>query len=492
MLAPLKFWLKRSALIAGVAAVTLLAWRVYDTELGPPLELWHTVVPHELSAQQIDKADWVQWQAAEQRVFDEVRREVSDKLAVEDTPAINRYQPQSRVYPARFIQDWNRSYVLEPEGVAKGVVVLLHGLTDSPYSLRHIARRYCESGFVAIGIRMPGHGTVPAGLTDADWPDWMAATRLAVREARQQVPAPAPLHLVGFSNGGALAVKYALDSLSDPQLARADQLILISPMIGVNSFARYAGLAGLPAVLPAFSKAAWLGRLPEFNPFKYNSFPVNGARQSWLLTDALQSQLLLLSKQDALRDLPPILAFQSLMDHTVSTPAVVNGLFRLLPDNGSELVLFDINRSRDFGGLLTPAASASIEQMLPPPPRNYQTSLVTNLSAESSEMVVRNTPARSEIATQTPLGLDYPKDIYSLSHVALPFPQSDALYGQQPDKDEDFGVHLGTLAARGERGVLMVPMDTLMRVTSNPFYGYLLERIEQDIKRGTQVKDAGN
>jgi len=171
---------------------------------------------------------------------------------------------------------------------------------------------------------------------------------------------------------------------------------------------------------------------------------------------------------------------------------VVNGLFRLLPDNGSELVLFDINRSRDFGGLLTPAASASIEQMLPPPPRNYQTSLVTNLSAESSEMVVRNTPARSEIATQTPLGLDYPKDIYSLSHVALPFPQSDALYGQQPDKDEDFGVHLGTLAARGERGVLMVPMDTLMRVTSNPFYGYLLERIEQDIKRGTRVKDAGN
>jgi alpha-beta hydrolase superfamily lysophospholipase len=44
--------------------------------------------------------------------------------------------------------------------------VLLHGLTDSPYSLRHIAKLYRERGFVAIGIRMPGHGTVPAGLTD--------------------------------------------------------------------------------------------------------------------------------------------------------------------------------------------------------------------------------------------------------------------------------------------------------------------------------------
>ena len=51
-------------------------------------------------------------------------------------------------------------------------------------------------------------------------------------------------------------------------------------MIGLTSFARFAGLAGLPAVLPAFAKAAWLAVLPEFNPFKYNSFPINGARQA--------------------------------------------------------------------------------------------------------------------------------------------------------------------------------------------------------------------
>jgi alpha-beta hydrolase superfamily lysophospholipase len=67
-------------------------------------------------------------------------------------------------------------------------VVLLHGLTDSPYGLRHIARRYAERGFVAIGLRVPGHGTVPAGLTDARWEDWVAATRLALREARRRAP----------------------------------------------------------------------------------------------------------------------------------------------------------------------------------------------------------------------------------------------------------------------------------------------------------------
>ena len=44
------------------------------------------------------------------------------------------------------------------------------------------------------------------------------------------------------------------------------------------------------------------------------------------------------------------------------------------------------------------------------------------------------------------LGLQYPKGVYSLSHVALPFPLSDSLYGLTPDQTEDFGVHLGSLA----------------------------------------------
>ena len=127
------------------------------------------------------------------------------------------------MYPGHFARDWNRSYVLEPDGPPKGAVVLLHGLTDSPYSLRHIADRYRDLGYIAIGLRLPGHGTVPGALTATKWQDWLAATRLAVREARRRVGASAPLHLVGYSAGGALAVKYALDAIEDPQLTRPDQ-----------------------------------------------------------------------------------------------------------------------------------------------------------------------------------------------------------------------------------------------------------------------------
>ena len=56
-----------------------------------------------------------------------------------------------------------------------------------------------------------------------------------------------PLQIVGYSNGGALALKHALDALDDQRLERADRIVLISPMIGIIAFARFVGLAALPA-----------------------------------------------------------------------------------------------------------------------------------------------------------------------------------------------------------------------------------------------------
>ena len=69
--------------------------------------------------------------------------------------------------------------------------------------------------------------------------------------------------------------------------------------------------------------------------------------------------------------------------------------------------------------------------------------------------------------------------MFSLSHIALPFPTSDGLYGIDPDPAEDFGVNLGALAVRGERGTLIVNQDFLTRMSSNPFFPYMLERIAQ-------------
>ncbi|GAB2946678.1 alpha/beta hydrolase [Hafnia psychrotolerans] len=471
--------LKKLLLAIVLVVITLLGVRTYDALQGPPLEPWHKLVPDELSAEQLDKSDWTAYLRAEQQAFIEVKQEVTDKLDAEERIPLNRYYDRSPIYPEHFSQDWNRSYELMPAGKPVGAVVLLHGLTDSPYSLRHIAEDYRRRGFVAVGIRLPGHGTVPGGLTNVDWEQWLAATRLAVREARRAAGADVPLQLVGFSNGGALAMKYTLDTLDDSALTRPSRVVLISPMIGITRFARFAGYAGWPAIFPAFAKTAWLNVMPEFNPFKYNSFPVKAARQSYLLTHVLQQQISKDAQSGKLAQLPPLLAFQSVVDSTVSTRAVVSSLFNQLPANGSQLVLFDINRSAYVGPLLRPAVEAAVERLLPPSPRHYQTTVITNASPDQSATVAQITQAGQTEAITTPLGLDYPAEFFSLSHVALPFPTDDSLYGRNPQGAPQYGIHLGRLAARGETGALVVSMDQLMRVSSNPFYPYMLQRIAE-------------
>jgi alpha-beta hydrolase superfamily lysophospholipase len=290
-----------------------------------------------------------------------------------------------------------------------------------------------------------------------------------------------PLHLVGYSNGGALALKYSLDSLADPKLARPDRLVLLSPMVGITSFARFAGVLGWPAAFPAFAKAAWLDVLPEYNPFKYNSFPVNAARQSSQVVRAVEETFAGAAKSGTLAKLPPVLTFQSVLDATVSTGAVVQGLYGNLPANGSELVIFDRNHRAGVGPMIRPAQADVLSSLLPPAPRRFAFTIVGNATQDAATDEARTVAAGATDTQTRNLGPLYPNDVYSLSHVALPFPPQDGLYGSEPEAGENFGVRLGMVAVRGERGALIVGADTLMRASSNPFFGYMLERIEAGI-----------
>jgi len=471
-------WTKRAAFTIALVLITIAAVRIFDAQRMPPLGPWHTWVPNEMHARELDKATWADYIAHENGLFDAVKKNVTDKLTPSERVAANRYYSGSPIYPGHLRTDWNRSYELTPAGKPRGAVVMLHGLTDSPYSLRHLARRYQRDGFVVVSIRLPGHGTVPSSLSDVTAEDWEAATRLAVREARRRVPAPAPLHIVGFSNGGALALEYALEALRDPSLPQADHLILISPMIGITRFARFAGLAAWPSILPPFEKLAWLDILPEFNPFKYNSFPVNGARQSWQVTQSIQQEVARAARQGRLAALPPVLTFQSVLDSTVHTSAIITSLYAQLPDNGSELVLFDINRTTLLSPLLRASMRDALQRLAPTPPLHYRFTVLTNASPTSEHVVEESIAPDSTATTVTPTGLDYPTGVFSLSHVALPFPETDALYGRTPDPDDDVGVHLGAQSIRGETGGLIVGPGMLTRLSWNPFYPYLASRID--------------
>jgi alpha-beta hydrolase superfamily lysophospholipase len=455
----------------------------------PDLEAWHRYVPADATAPDLDQATLADYLRREDVVFRDVRDRIERTSPGSAPPPANRYDRRSRSYPSRLGWDGNRTYELVPAGEVVGGALLIHGLTDSPYSMRAVGETLKANGYYGLALRMPGHGTVPAGLTTAVWEDWLAAVRLGARHVRERIGPDKPLMLVGYSNGGALVLKYALDQVERGDGARPMRIVLISPMIGVQPFAWMARLISLLGPIPYFEKARWLDVMPEYNPFKYNSFPANAGLQSWRLTTTVQAQILRLGKAGRLKDLPPVLAFQSLVDATVSTDAVVHALFDQLDGNGSELVLFDINRLSGMEPFIDPASATTLSRLTDRSARRYGRALVTNADRDSLEVVERSIPAnRTEIATR-PLGLAWPPEMFSLAHIALPFTVDDEVYGRNPRPSSSEVVHLGTLSPRGERAVLTVPLDTLMRVSCNPFFPYLAERLTAWIDNGKTARE---
>ena len=73
--------------------------------------------------------------------------------------------------------------------------------------------------------------------------------------------------------------------------------------------------------------------------------------------------------------------------------------------------------------------------------------------------------------------MPWPAEVFSMTHVAVPFPVTDPLYGLEAPLTPEGMLALGRLSPRGERGVLTVGTDVLMRLTSNPFFPFVAERI---------------
>ena len=197
--------------------------------------------------------------------------------------------------------------------------------------MRKVAEVLRDNGIYSLALRMPGHGTVPSGLVTATWADWLAAVRMGVRHVRSRIPEGAPLMLVGYSNGGALALKYTLDAIEGHGGPLPSKLILLSPMIGVSPAAGLAWWISRLGVVPYFEKANWLDVFPEYNPFKYNSFAANAGFQTGSLTRTIRNDLARIATNGRLEAMPPILTFQSVVDATVSTPAVVQHALRSAP-----------------------------------------------------------------------------------------------------------------------------------------------------------------
>ena len=463
----------RTAFVLAVCAVALFAQGCST----PSLEPWHTEkLTEEFTEEMTEEIRTLDdYRQLEDRLFAQLEKKVYSQTATGPDHALVRYSAGSAADPQHRRPNWNRSFVFSA-GKPVGGVLLLHGMSDSPYSLRALALTLKRRNYRVIGLRLPGHGTAPSGLTATSWQDMAAAVRLAMADLASSLGGK-PIHIVGYSNGAPLAINFALDALEGNGLPVPASLVLISPAIGIHAAAGLSKWKRRLSNLPGFGGHAWLSVLPEFDPYKYNSFATNAAAQVHGLTRSVARRVQ--SRASFAPDviLPPILVFKSTVDATVSTNAVVDRLLKHLKPERHELVLFDINRFAAKSSLLIADPAPLTERLMSDRSLPFVVTLVTNEESLTTSVVAHRKPPFSDRASKTvPLNSAWPRGVISLSHVALPFPPDDPLYGQGPPGRGD-SLFLGQMAIQGERDLLKIPYSFLVRIRYNPFYDYLERRI---------------
>jgi hypothetical protein len=285
-----------------------------------------------------------------------------------------------------------------------------------------------------------------------------------------------PIHIVGYSTGAPLALNFTLEALEGNSFPVPASLVLISPAIGIHRLAGLAGFKDWLSATPGLGHFAWVSIQPEFDPYKYNSFATNAGAQVHRVTRSVAGSLRTWVRNGSLKEFPRTLVLKSTVDATVSTTAVVDDLLKQLGPYGHELVLFDINRHAAAGMILVSDPGPLTARLMADETLPFTITLVTNENPESSRVVARHkAPFSIAVSKTVPLNLAWPSGVISLSHVALPFPPDDPLYGQEPPENED-EMYLGHMALKGERGLLKISYDWLFRLRHNPFYDFLENR----------------
>lgn len=121
--------------------------------------------------------------------------------------------------------DLSRAWRGPAHPTPQGGLLLVHGFTGSPQSLRPWGEDHAAHGWDVRIPLLPGHGTTWQDMSRTRWQDWSGEV---ARAAAELIAEHGRISVGALSMGGALALALA----EDPVLAaRIDALVLVNPAV---------------------------------------------------------------------------------------------------------------------------------------------------------------------------------------------------------------------------------------------------------------------
>ncbi|MGH8907552.1 MAG: alpha/beta hydrolase [Egibacteraceae bacterium] len=179
-------------------------------------------------------------------------------------------------------------------------VLLLHGLTGCPASMRPLGEALAEAGFAVELPLLPGHGTHWRDLARTTWPDWAEGAIQALERLRARTEAQV---VVGLSMGGALTLHLACTRGDD-----LSGIVVINPsLFGLNP--RLKLLPALRHVVPSVPNIGNDIAKPGADEHAYPRMPLPALYSLTRLWRSMRGNLAAVKA--------PVLVFTSRQDHIV-------------------------------------------------------------------------------------------------------------------------------------------------------------------------------
>jgi carboxylesterase len=201
-------------------------------------------------------------------------------------------------------------------------VLLCHGFTGSPQSLRPWAEYLLAEGFRVSLPLLPGHGTRWPDMQATTWQDWYGALDRALGVLLAECD---QVYVTGLSMGGGLALR-----LAEEHGSAISGLVLVNPSVQRNKPVE-ALIPLISRLIPALPGVASDIKKPDTRELGYDRVPLKAAFQLTRLWATVAP--------DLGRVTAPVLLFHSAVDHVVHPSNSALVLSRIASTDVREVVL---------------------------------------------------------------------------------------------------------------------------------------------------------